>query len=501
MLRAAFLGCAVILPALAISEQLGFGAGNVVAEDAQIPLSHDYRLICYEISRTISPASQVFSPDSPQFAVDIAHWLNSSTQVPTCSVQPGTAEDLGSIVRDLGLTRTPFAIKCSGHTANPGFSSTPGVHISMTRFRNIVLNEEEGTVEIGAGLTWTDVYSHLIPKGLNVVGGRIDGVGVGGFILGGGYSWKTNQYGLTIDTVTAFELVLPNGHVKKVTEKDEDLWFALRGGLNNFGIVTKYTLKTHKQADVWGAVLDFKGDQIKLAYTTFAKWLSVEHDAKGSQLGAIIYSNATVGFQLLLFYDGPKPPDPLYHDLLNLPNSAKSIIQGDFLNFVSSLIIPVRERGYGDGIPLLQYSAPVLKATIDDVKTLGDKLGEKDKDVLVIFNLDVFESDIFTHGGPSAYPPDRSRTIFPSSVLVGWNDKSLDKDKYVYDSVRNLSASVTKTGIKDGQDLKDAAHYPNYALYGTPLDKMYGKNVERLHKIKKRYDPFHVMDLTGGFRF
>ena len=43
-----------------------------------------------------------------------------------------------------------------------------------------------------------------------------------------GYSWKTNQYGLTIDTVTAFELVLPNGTVKKVTEKDDDLWFALR---------------------------------------------------------------------------------------------------------------------------------------------------------------------------------------------------------------------------------------------------------------------------------
>ena len=43
-----------------------------------------------------------------------------------------------------------------------------------------------------------------------------------------GYSWKSNQYGLTIDTVTSFELVLPNGHVKVVTEKDEDLWFALR---------------------------------------------------------------------------------------------------------------------------------------------------------------------------------------------------------------------------------------------------------------------------------
>ena len=56
----------------------------------------------------------------------------------------------------------------------------------MTRFRDIVLNEEEGTVEIGAGLTWTDVFSYLVPKGLNVVGGRFNGVGVGGFILGGG---------------------------------------------------------------------------------------------------------------------------------------------------------------------------------------------------------------------------------------------------------------------------------------------------------------------------
>ena len=48
------------------------------------------------------------------------------------------------------------------------------------------------------------------------------------YIRMAGYSWKTNQYGLTLDTVTAFELVLPSGHVKVVTEKDEDLWFALR---------------------------------------------------------------------------------------------------------------------------------------------------------------------------------------------------------------------------------------------------------------------------------
>ena len=129
----------------------------------------------------------------------------------------------------------------------------------------------------------------------------------------------------------------------------------------------------------------------------------------------------------------------------------------------------------------------------------GDRLNEKDKDTMVIFNLDAFESDIFTHGAPSAYPPDRSHTIFPSSLFLAWSDKSLDK--YMCDSMRSLSASIIEAGIKDGQDLENAAHYTNYALYGTPLEKMYGKNVERLREIKNKYDPFRVMDLTGGFKF
>jgi hypothetical protein len=56
----------------------------------------------------------------------------------------------------------------------------------MARFKQIVIREDSGTVEIGAGLTWTDVYDYLVPKGLNVVGGRLNGIGVAGLTLGGG---------------------------------------------------------------------------------------------------------------------------------------------------------------------------------------------------------------------------------------------------------------------------------------------------------------------------
>ena len=69
---------------------------------------------------------------------------------------------------------------------NPGFSSTNGVQIVMTRFNDTKVNFTSGTVEIGAGLTWDQVYDALEPTGVNVVGGRVPGVGVAGLTLGGG---------------------------------------------------------------------------------------------------------------------------------------------------------------------------------------------------------------------------------------------------------------------------------------------------------------------------
>jgi hypothetical protein len=124
MLRVAILGSALVLPHLFASAfaQLDFRGQNIVSENGQIPLSHHgiYGLVCNGISRNaISPALQVFSPgavsawfsellpityvgppNAPQFAEDIAHWLNSSSQISACSVRPGTAEDLGFIVSD-----------------------------------------------------------------------------------------------------------------------------------------------------------------------------------------------------------------------------------------------------------------------------------------------------------------------------------------------------------------------------------------------------------------
>ena len=132
-------------------------------------------------------------------------------------------------------------------------------------------------------------------------------------------------------------------------------------------------------------------------------------------------------------------------------------------------------------------------------KFWGDRLSQYDDSVLLNYILEPFEPDFLTHGGQSAYPPDRSLAVFPSLVYVSWTSASADT--YMADALRLSAKSLVEAAIQDGQGLKNAANYVNYAISGTPLEKMYGKHLDRLRRIKKKYDPENVMGLAGGWKF
>jgi len=91
-------------------------------------------------------------------------------------------------------------VKGGGFTTNLGFSSTRGVQISMTRFNEVNVNSAVATVEVGAGVTWDQVYAALDSQGINVIGARIPGVGVAGVALGGG------EYLPSFDVPTSCEI-------------------------------------------------------------------------------------------------------------------------------------------------------------------------------------------------------------------------------------------------------------------------------------------------------
>ena len=129
----------------------------------------------------------------------------------------------------------------------------------------------------------------------------------------------------------------------------------------------------------------------------------------------------------------------------------------------------------------------------------GERLYVQDKNATVASTIETFDKAFFSHGSDSAYPPDRSHAIFPSALGVEWSNSSLD-DTMAF-ALRSFADAVRDAALADGQNVSDAAKYPNYALFGTPLEDMYGGNVERLRKIRAAIDPDDVMGLTGGWKF
>ncbi|KAI9449854.1 FAD-binding domain-containing protein [Lactarius psammicola] len=459
-----------------------------------------YQSTCRRIAVAISNSSQVFYPNSTQYIADNEHALISSTQASACSVEPGSAEDVSEILRILGSTRTPFGVKGGGHIVNPGFSSTSGVEISMTRFNIIEINNAKGTVDTGSGVTWTQAYAALDSTGLNIIGGRSPTIGVSGLTLGGGYAFMSNQYGLTVDNMAGYELVLPNGTITNVTSNNTDLWFALRGGGNNFGIVTKFTYKTIPQGQIWGGTRNYAVDQLNLVKEAVVKFQQ-KNDTKAALNVAMIYTPGGVTSIAIMFYNAPTPTPGIFDDFLAIPTNqsdVKTRSLGDMVDSLGPLYPPPTARAYLNGISVTQYTPSVFDTVVNQTLFWGRELGGLDPNVAIATTLEPFDSGVFSHGSDSAYPPDRSHALFPTVVSFAFSNASLDET--MTKALRNYSNAVTAAAVADGQNVSHAAVYPNYALFDTPLEDLYGANLPRLQAIKQAVDPKNVMGLAGGFK-
>lgn len=144
--------------------------------------------------------------------------------------------------------------------AVPGAQSVDeGVMISMSNFHEKTLNADKSVASIGPGQLWIGVYSWLAEHGLAVNGGRYPMVGVGGVLLGGGMGYFAGQRGWSVDDIIGWEVVLADGSIINVTASPEDpysdLAWALRGGSNYFGIVTRFDMRTFPVGSGYGGLV------------------------------------------------------------------------------------------------------------------------------------------------------------------------------------------------------------------------------------------------------
>jgi hypothetical protein len=143
------------------------------------------------------------------------------------------------------LTQCPFAFKSGGHAAFAGASNIEGgITVSFEKMKDVKVSCDKHKVKIQPGNTWGQVFEKLEKHEITVTGGRVADVGTGGLTLGGGISFFSNKYGWACDNVLSYEVVTAAGFILNVTEKSHpSLYWALRGGGNNFGIVTAFIFR------------------------------------------------------------------------------------------------------------------------------------------------------------------------------------------------------------------------------------------------------------------
>jgi len=457
---------------------------------------------CVHIQTAISNASAVWFPGSELYDKDILHWASSSTQPSVCSVEPGSSKDVSTILRILGQTKTPFAVKGGGHIENPGFSSTPGVQLAMFRFSQVTFDQHTMTVDIGSGLVWDDVYRALDPLGVNVVGARATGIGVAGFLLGGGYSYLTSQHGLAIDNIVAYELVLPDGTVAEVTATSSpDLFFALKGGYNNFGIVTRFTLTAFPQGKVWGGALQFSESQIPAITSATAAFASNVKDPKAAIITTYLFFLGEPGVSMLIFYDAPEPPSGMFDDFLLLPATTSDISSRSFLSLYEAPQSNATAglRGFQHTVSILNVSESLLKVVANETAFWGQATAGAGG--FVTHDVEPFVAPYFEKSKGGAYPHSPDLPLLPLALAWQWTDPTADA--FIASAMKQSVATILKAAVAEGQKVDGSLQikYPNYALADTPLVNLYGKNVARLQSLKQRYDPRNVMSLAGGFKF
>ena len=244
---------------------------------------------------------------------------------PALVLRPQWVGDVQAAVRFAVRARLVLSVRGGGHSF-PGFGSNDGgVVIDLSNLANVeTIDEHQHLVRIGGGATWGQVAAALGPHSVAISSGDTKSVGVGGLTLTGGIGWKVRKYGLTLDSVVGAEVVLANGTVVQANAKENpELFWAIRGGGGNFGIVTSFVFAAHQTTDVFYGKIAFPASE---AARVLQGWADYLRSAPDELTSVVTLANPLAG--------GPGAPLEIY-----------VVFDGDVPELAADALDPIRRLG------------------------------------------------------------------------------------------------------------------------------------------------------------
>ncbi|KAL8845925.1 MAG: hypothetical protein Q9221_008946 [Calogaya cf. arnoldii] len=441
--------------------------------------------------------SKVSYPSSVSYnGTTTSYWSQQEQSVtPNCVVQPITTKDVSAAIFVLSIlskktkfsNECKFAIKSGGHTPQKGAANQPaGVTIDLRALKQLKISSDRKTTSIGAGNRWSDIYLQLDAQNLAVPGGRVAPVGVGGLVTGGGISYFSGRFGFVCDSVVNYELVLPYGRVISVNASTPDLFKALKGGSNNFGVVTRFDMKIFDSGKFWGGIVYYPMGTMPQQVAAFV-------GLAGSWFIINIYDYTKVPAQPY-----PETFKPFTDIQAQQLNTLRVSNLTDFTLEIAAADPETRRQLFmtltvGLSGPLMTEIFKAADAALQPIKLalgLGYTVG-----------FQPLPTEITTKGsGTNSLGLNASDGNLVLTLLaVQWTLAS--DDAAITAAANNFLASAKAAAAKAG--LSNEYVYLNYAAPGQDPVSGYGAgNKANLKSVSKKYDPDQIFQkaVPGGFK-
>jgi FAD/FMN-containing dehydrogenase len=406
---------------------------------------------------------------------------------PALIVQPRIAADVKQAVDFARESDLLLAVKCGGHSPSGKSTCDGGMMIDLSLMRGARVDPDQRIAWVSGGSWLGDMDQETMAFGLVTTAGTVSHTGVGGLTLGGGFGRLARRFGLAIDNLRGVELITADGNfVRAYPDENPDLYWGVRGGGGNFGVVTTFEFQLHPMDEtVIAGDLVFPLEEARQVLNVYAEYAAAAPDELYVDAGIFSRPEGPSGTVIAVCYSG----DP---------------------KLAESVLAPLRKAGtvLADSIGPQSYLAAQKSGDVKDPRARGSYLKSG---FISALTPDVV--DVMVDG----FEPDPERGQFVGFQHAGGaigripNDATAFAHRYV--SNDSLFVMDWAMGIDPGRHIEYlrkyfAAYEPHTKGFYTndvavdetqkDVNRNYGENYKRLVELKKRYDPTNLFRLNAN---
>ncbi len=379
----------------------------------------------------------------------------------------------------------PISIRCGGHSV-PGFSVCEGgVMIDLTPMASVYVDPAAKTARAEGGVNWGQFDVETQAFGLASTGGLVRSTGIAGLTLSGGHGFLMRKFGLACDNLISANVVTAGGRLLKASATENpDLFWALRGGGGNFGIVTSFEFRLHEVGPITGGVLAFPFDQAARLLKFYDEFSASAPDELGTLAALATLPNGVRAVVNLACHCGP--PEVGASAIAPLRTAATPLmdqIQTMPYTAVQSIVENFNPRGMRNFWKMVYLN----ELSTDAIETM---IGHYERNTAPLSHI-----VIYTFGGAVARIPDADsavthRNARHAAIAIGmWDNPAADAVQIGW--VREFANAM--------QPFASGGFYPNYDADTAPerVALAFGpEKYARLAAAKQKYDPSNVFRLN-----